>query len=306
MNILSEIKESVKYVSDNSKYVNINYDRLEEISKILCDKNERHWLLYNEKVLNMNIREIINFIFILHFSGLYCFWGEPKWQIEKNGEILDGSVALISLILDNYEEIIKNKDISFEQFSEILKAKTEIPFLKERYFAVKEGLEYIKSNNIDFYDFSNQITNDLDLINLILHNFTTFKDESLYKGKRIKYYKRAQLLVSDILHIYEQKENKKVDYSNLVGCADYKIPQVLREFGVLEYSEKLGGLIDNKIELEKDSEYENEIRANMLVVIQHIAHKCNLSAITVNDQIWMKGQEKNLTKPYHRTKTTAY
>ena len=59
-------------------------------------------------------------------------------------------------------------------------------------------------------------------------------------------YKLAQLLTSDILHIRELKENIKVDYSHLVGCADYKIPQVMRGLGILEYNRKLADIIDNR------------------------------------------------------------
>ncbi len=43
--------------------------------------------------------------------------------------------------------------------------------------------------------------------------------------------------------------------------ADYRVPQILRELSILNYSDQLAELIDSEIELEYSSEYEVEIRA---------------------------------------------
>ena len=50
----------------------------------------------------------------------------------------------------------------------------------------------------------------------LMNNFPSFKDERKYDGKTIYFYKLAQLLTSDILHLREKMENVKVDYSHLV------------------------------------------------------------------------------------------
>ena len=112
-----------------------------------------------------------------------------------------------------------------------------------------------------------------------------------------------------IFIIREQKEKIKVDYSHLVGCSDYKIPQVMRGLGILEYSNKLSNIIDNKKEIEVNSEYEVEIRANMLVAIDLIKEKLEnkVCAINVNDYIWSQGRNKTIElKPYHLTRNTNY
>ena len=90
---------------------------------------------------------------------------------------------------------------------------------------------------------------------MIVNSFKTFKDERTYNGKTIYFYKLAQLLTSDILHIREYLENVKVDYSNLIGCADYKIPQTLRALGIIEYDYELSNIIDARHELEIYSKY---------------------------------------------------
>ena len=135
------------------------------------------------------------------------------------------------------------------------------------------------------------------------------KDERTYNNQTIYFYKLAQLLTSDILHIREQKEKIEVDYTHLVGCADYKIPQVLRGLGILVYDKELSELVDNKKGVEENSIYEVEIRANMIVAINLIKKELNdkVDAIDINDIIWSFSQDKTKKLlPYHLTRTLSY
>ena len=95
----------------------------------------------------------------------------------------------------------------------------------------------------------------------------------------------------------------------MVGCSDYKIPQVLRALGILEYSKDLENLVDNKKEIKINSVYEVEIRSNMIVVIDKIKKLLNnkVCAIDINDYIWKQSRNKYLhLKPYHLTRTINY
>ena len=83
----------------------------------------------------------------------------------------------------------------------------------------------------------------------------------------------------------------------------------MRCMGILEFSDELANLVDNKIELKEGSEMEVEIRANDLVVLDYMAEKLNerISRMDLNDYIWLLGQDKSkMTKPYHRTLTKHY
>lgn len=163
--------------------------------------------------------------------------------------------------------------------------------------------------NGSFYDYIKEMNTDQEIFKTILNNFSSFEDIRSYKGQTIYFYKLAQLLTSDILHVIEFKEQKRVDYSNLLGCADYKIPQVMQGFGILEYDENLSSLLDNKNVLKENSEYEVEIRASMIAVINYIWEKIDKSIdrIDINDFIWSKGNDKTKRyKPYHLTRTTSY
>ena len=200
--------------------------------------------------------------------------------------------------------------MSLEQFKEILKGNVDIPLLEERYRIIT-GIARIVNEKMNgsFYDYIRGMTNDKEIFEIILNNFSSFEDTRTYQDRTIYFYKLAQLLTSDILHVIKNKEHIEVDYSNLLGCADYKIPQVMQGFGILEYDDELSLLLDSKTEIKENSEYEVEIRASMIVVINYIWEQIgeSIDRIDINDFIWSKGQDKTKKyKPYHLTRTTSY
>lgn len=272
-----------------------------------------HWLSTNPfGILDLPVEEIVNFLIIL--ESIDCsFWGEPKWTLitEENKKI-DGAIALIYTLvqLKNKNGNLNFENINFEDFRAFFTGNIEIPLLKERYQIVKEVSKVIKEKmNGNFYEYTKNMTRDIDLFTTIIHLFPSFQDTRIYEEKTVFFYKLAQLVVSDILHIREMKEHVKVDYSHLVGCADYKIPQILRELHILEYDSLLKNLVDDQKELEENSIYEVEIRASMIIALNKIKKKLkeDIPLIELNDMLWSLGQDKTKKyAPYHRTRTLSY
>ena len=307
---LQTILKDCQFVMDNSKYVTINYDILDSfIKNIDCD-NLKHWLSSNPYgILDLDMEFIINFLLV--FSSInYSFWGNPKWTIETDEGLKDGSDALLYSLL-NYAKSINSNDFSKltkEEFSILLKGNIEIPLFEERYNTLVNISNIVNNNmNGNFYNSIKNITTDTQLFDLIINSFPCFRDERTYNNKTIHFYKLAQLLTSDILHIRSNLEGIKVDYSHLLGCADYKIPQTMRSLNIIEYNEELSLLVDNKQELVLSSLYEVEIRASMIVVINYIADKINCHAMDINDYIFTSGKSvKTKMKPYHLCRNTNY
>lgn len=308
-NLLSKIKESTKFVSNNSKYVRINFEKIDEILVNGEFNDIRYWLDTNPfGLLDMNYREIINFLLLYHTIGDFCFWGDPKWEIDSEVGKLDGSYAIMYILINRFKN---NNDfnMSYEDFADMLKGNVEIPLLKERYNCLVEMNSYLDSIGRDFYDEIKDIKVDIELLDYIVSNFSYFKDESTYEGEIIYFYKRAQLIVSDILHVRKMLENIQVDYSNLLGCADYKIPQVMNSLGMLDYDYNLEYKLATRVEIEEGDPMEVEIRANDLVVIDYIYEKLDgkVCRMDINDYVWLLGQDKSkINKNYHRTKTIHY
>ena len=137
-NLLNRIKESSKYVSDNSKYVKINYEKIDEIIEGGEFNAIRYWLDTNPfNILDMNYRDIVNFLLLYHTIGDYCFWGDPKWEIDTEVGKLDGSYAIMYILINRFRNN-NDMNMSYEEFADMLKGNVEIPLLKERYNCLVE------------------------------------------------------------------------------------------------------------------------------------------------------------------------
>lgn len=314
--MLNKVLKTIRFVVDNAKHVKINYDKANQLIDELLRFDNVHYLTkVPYGVYDMNTRDIINFL-LIYDSIDFSFWGNPKWTIDANGKDLDGGIALLHCIFnlfngrDSIEVYQQLENMSLDEFKEILKGNVEIPLLEERYKIVTGIAKIVNSKmNGNFYDHIKEMNTDQQIFETILSNFNSFEDTRSYNGQTIYFYKLAQLLTSDILHVIEIKEQKEVNYSSLLGCADYKIPQVMQGFGILEYDAELSSLLESKTKIEENSEYEVEIRASMIVVINYIWEQIDKSIdrIDINDFVWSKGQDKTKKyKPYHLTRTVSY
>lgn len=307
MSLMENLNTSYKYVVNKSSHVEINYDNIDKLLSKLNTNNITYWLDSNPyNILDMDIEEIVNFLAIYHTIGDYCFWGEPKWTINTKDGQMDGSYAIMYLIINYYKQN-KNFKLSRDEFKELLTGNVEIPLFEDRYNNLVTLNEFLQDKS--FYNLIKEKTNDIELLEYIINNLPYFEDKSLYKGEMIYFYKRAQLLTSDILHILECKDNKDVDYSHLIGCADYKIPQVMYCYNLLQYDDELSKKVDSMIPIEAESEEEIEIRASDLEIIDYIYNRLEkkYAKMNINDFIWLLSQDKSeMKKPYHRTLTNHY
>jgi hypothetical protein len=94
----------------------------------------------------------------------------------------------------------------------------------------------------------------------------------------------------------------------LTAYADYKLPQVLRAFGILEYEKSLADRIDDLIEIPHDSAEEIEIRSATIWAIELLQQKIGrLTAGEIDNTIWLMSQNmQDESGPYHRTRTIFY
>lgn len=310
--MLNKILEENKNICDNLKYVTINYKAIEKFVEEENNYYSSHYLTNNPYgIMDLDIDQIINFL-LMYDSINYSFWADKKFEIEVDNEKIDGSYALLYLLLNKFKEDCFDKinGLSEEQLKEMFKSENEMPLLEERIKTLKSMSNIVINKfNGNFYEAIKNINNDIELFDFIINNFENFIDERTYNGKKIGYYKLAQLLVSDILMIRKYKENIDVDYSHILGCADYKIPQVMRNLGILEYNSELSNIVDNKVEILENSIYEIEIRSCTLIVINYIYELLDkkVDRIDINNYIWNKGQVKSIKDlPYHRTRTVNY
>lgn len=312
-----QILNSIQFVVNNSSHVRIKEGNIENVINLLNESKKEPWLNSDYLDLEKYSENQILIYMILCESLNFCYWdSDIKWKIEYKGEWYSGSFGLFyaisKAIQKGYDllnvEYIEN--ITIEQLDEIFKGTTSIPLLKERYNIIKQLACELKS----IKDISKSLDSngDIELLNKIINNFSNFKDISIYKGQKIYFFKRAILLVGDLILNVASIKAKVINDNNMPGCADYKIPQVLRHLGILEYSNELADIIDSEQTIEHDSEMEVEIRANMLYAIELIKNRLhqkgiNMSSVQIDNALWLLSKNKEFKdKPHHLTKTIYY
>lgn len=318
---MSPVLKSIEHVIESSKFVSINEESVRRFSEKFSKNDLKHWMTEAPFDLSsLSDSDKLAFLFVFNTNS-FCYWGEPKWTIDYKGEQLDGSWAMIASMGRAIEERIPILDLSYlaniteEELEHILRGNTTIPLFNERLSFLKElGSIVIQRYNGKFENVVESAQGDAtELLKTIVKDFKSFRDEWQYNDKLVELYKRAQLLVSDIYHLFNGQgfgDLKGID--QITACADYKLPQVLRKFGVLQYAEDLSARIDRKILIPKGSEEEIEIRANTIQAVELIKNEVqkripDIKAVDINDYLWLTSQNKSPDdKPYHLTLTTAY
>lgn len=312
---MENICNEIEYVVDNSKYVKINYKKLDEFISNFGELDYKHW--FSEFDLYFSEKEKILLAFLIE-SINFCFWQKPKYKILYKNNELKGSEALfyrfIELVTKNKEflDISKLNMMTIDDFSNFFKGyNSELPLFEERYNILKDTVNVIYKKGDNFYKELFAQKSDIELLNYIVSNFKYFDDSSNYKDVIVHFYKRVTLLVNDLFYMSETIHNNIKNVDNLGGCADYGVPRTLRTYGILEYNEELANLVDNEIEIKHNSEMEIEIRANMLYVIEFAKNKLNstgkkVNSIQLDNLIWQMGRKKQNILPYHHTVTIFY
>ena len=160
------------------------------------------------------------------------------------------------------------------------------------------------------------------LVRLVVQHLPGFRDCSIYRGKRVDLYKRAQILVGDLWASYGRRVHAAGEVSPLpfsfsdISCltmfADYRVPQILRSLDVLVYSDSLAQRVDSKTEIASGSEEEIEIRAATVVAVEKlhqalVGFGISVLVIELDWLLWQRGEEaKDQLRPAHRTKTIYY
>jgi hypothetical protein len=318
---MNKIIETCEFVAHNSQHVKINYEKINEFCNYFHNNHIKHWI--NESPFNLKkLGQKNRLHFLLVFNSIsFSYWGDPKWKIIYHNKEVDGAYGMICAIakaIENKYPILDAKFLSKIKkgdLSKILEGNVQIPLFEERLNILREiGSVLLKKFNGDFTNLIKKAGGDAQkLLSLIIENFPSFEDSSVFKGKRIYFYKRAQLLTADIYQAFNGRGLGKLKNINeLTACADYKLPFVLRRLGIFSYSNYLAEKIDNQEPIEKDSEEEIELRANTIWAVELIKQKIKTKipraeSIHINDHLWLLGQKKlKNDKPYHLVRTTAY
>jgi hypothetical protein len=262
--------------------------------------------------MQLNEETRIGFLFALD-SISFSYWGNPKWEIKFHGKTHSfGTQAMMASLARALEENIPICDplylaaLQREELRYILRGNVEIPLLDERVRILHEvGTVTQREFRGDYRRIVAAAQLDaVQFVSLLVSRFSSFQDSSRYKRHAVYFHKRAQLLASDIHHCMCPLDN----FDAMTACADYKLPLVLRRYGILQYTLQLENRIRQEEQLKAGSDEEIEIRANTIQAVEIIKERIGrISASEVNDYLWLEGQTRfPHDEPYHKTRTIAY
>ncbi|XP_023988688.2 queuosine 5'-phosphate N-glycosylase/hydrolase isoform X1 [Physeter macrocephalus] len=134
--------------------------------------------------------------------------------------------------------------VTLDEVRHILRSDTDVPMplIEERHRILNETgkilLEKFEGSFLNCVRKSDKSAQKL--LHLVVESFPSYRDVTQFEGKRISFYKRAQILVADTWSVLEGKgDGCFKDISRITMFADYRLPQVLVYLGALKYSDEL-------------------------------------------------------------------
>ncbi len=247
----------------------------------------------------------------------FSFWGTPRWRVAFDGALLDGYWALAASLRRAIERGVPLTDATYLAHeacaAELLRGVDDvaIPLLAERQAALREVgrglLEACAGRFMACLDAAGWSAPAI--VQRVAAGFPSFRDVASYDGTPVPFYKRAQILVSDLHGALGGQRVRDLDA--LTMFADYKVPQVLRQLGVLAYSDELEAALRSGELIACCDAREVEIRAASVQAVEQLAALLAgrgrvVASYEIDWRLWTLGQELEMTLPYHRTRSVFY
>jgi hypothetical protein len=279
----------------------------------------------------------VAWVFVLDTLN-FCFWAPgpapaPRWRVRWQGQRHDGYMALAAALSRAMAEGTPLTDPAWlasctpAEVEHLLRPDdapdaTTIPLLAERVANLRELGETWQrwpeggpaaGRHPAVRMVAAAGGSAVELVRLVTTHLRSFDDVATWRGERVPFHKRAQILVADLAGTFDgEGPGAFRDLAGLTAFADYKVPQVLRQLGILHYDASLAARLARYELIPAGDEDEVAIRAATVwgceLVRQALAATGrDVTAATVDWLLWDAGQRlPRGTEPYHRTPTIYY
>jgi hypothetical protein len=310
---------TTRRVVEQSRYVHIDESALASLAPGLSRRLKRpEWdgqgLPVDETERTANLLLVLD---ALNFS----FWGDPRWQVGQDGDVVNGYRALVACLARAVREGVPIADahylatMSAGDLAHVLRGENSIPWLDRRLENLHEvGEALLRRHDGSFARAIESCGGSaVRLVKLVVDTFLSFEDVADHSGGEVRFYKRAQILAADLHGAFKGESwGRFGDLDQLTAFADYKLPQILRHMGILVYLPSLAQKIEARFLLPASSREEVEIRANTIWAVELLRralarHGGDLRAFELDWWLWGEAQRFGPTDdPYHLTRTVYY
>ncbi len=315
------IRADARYVAAQSDHVSIDRAALADFCCAMAADGRLQMPSWELEYHFVGADELtVAYIFVLDTIN-FCFWGDPRWHREYEGHDLRGYWALAAALTQEartnpgFFEADALATLDTDALAAVLAGQPPIPLLDARADNLRALGAWIAarfhgrfSNLLEAVDFD-----AITLARTLVDNLASFRDEAMYKGRKVRFYKRAQILPADLYGALQGKAWGKIRrVPELTMFADYRVPQLLRHHGILRYSDALAARVDNHVEIEAGTDEEVELRANTIWAVELMraalsSMQIEVASYQVDWLLWASGEQRQAQlKPHHRTRTIYY
>ncbi len=247
------------------------------------------------------------------------------FRLEEEGCRYQDAAAMMACLRRAYRQglpVLEGgwlRRLDIEATAELFAGATPIPMLEERRRILAEiGAALEERFGGRFHHYLERLpprayAGGNGLLERLPRDFPSFLDIRVYRGARVLFLKRAQLLLWQ-LHAHFRSEGyfRLEDVEQLTIFADYIVPMALEQLGVLRYSDALREAIQKARILPEGSEEEVEIRAFSIWACHLLTRKINsfrdqdrqIIDPLLDAYLWFNYHES--PHPHHLTTTNSY
>ncbi|KAH0605525.1 uncharacterized protein H6S33_004747 [Morchella sextelata] len=333
----TKVLESALYIFDNSIDVALDRDCVMQAAETIYDAMQKKaygtstWSEHELHPQEKN-EDTLNFIFtmdVLNFSFWSGLEDEKRFSVDYGGKRYTGYWSLVALLRRALDEGIPitcpyfwvdHTICSDDLLAHVFRSATDeqIPLLQERIDCLREAGERYDGRFANCVKEANGSA--AALVVLLGDEFTCFRDEHKFEGRRVNIYKRAQILAADIWACFNKKSyGHFTDIDTITMFADYRVPVILHALGCLLYSPPLEAHIKAKKLLDTGHPWEVQLRGTSIWCVELIRRQIqkmhpetgnHINAILIDFYLYdtAKEMERNNEKmiPHHRTRSIWY
>ncbi|PPR80971.1 hypothetical protein GOBAR_AA39744 [Gossypium barbadense] len=230
----------------------------------------------------------VQYLFVLDALN-FCFWPDKDLNYDHLAK------GLKEALLNDHSAFDADRLRKYTpQLRELLKWPRSLPLEEERVRLLHEvGFELERS----FEGKASKLVEScgksaVKLVALVTRHFPGFRDHSMYKGHQVFLYKRAQIFAADLWGAFKgQGYGEFNDIGSITMFADYIVPAVLQQLGVLKYSSTLENAIRASSEIGAGTEEEVELRACSIFAVEKMREllsiKCGKQVLSVELDLWL-------------------
>lgn len=306
---MEEVRTSCAWVASHSSHVTVDSSGIEKVVDNIKDSIPKVEWDYEGIHYFDNGPLTVQYLLVLDTLN-FCFWPDKDLNYDDLALGLKKAIQMDKSALD----ADRLQKYTGSELQKLLNWPRPLPLEDERVRLLHEVGLVLETK---FEGKASNMVNSsgksaAKLVGLLTSNFPGFRDHSIYKGHQIFLYKRAQIFVADLWGAFKGKGYGEFeDIGAITMFADYIVPAVLQQLGVLRYNVSLSKKIEANCEIGSGSEEEVELRACSVHAIEKmremIRKKNGKTVLSVELDLWLwsVGVQCSSLK-YHRTLSLYY